>query len=85
MKKLAFHDQRHGKIRFLGLSKVFVFIVKKIFFLSKTLLYLISSLILSENKKMKKLPFYDQKHGKIRFLGLSKVFVFIVKKSFFSV
>ena len=36
---------------------------RKVFFLPRTLLNLVSSLILSENKHMKKLAFLDQKHG----------------------
>ena len=87
---MALYDQRHGKMRFLTLSKIFIFIVKKVSFLSRTLLYRIFSLILSENKKMKKLPFYDQKHGltplkKYDFWDNQKFLFSLSKKSFFSI
>ena len=38
---------------------------KKVSFLPGTLLNLISSLVLSDNKKMKKLAFFNQKYGLI--------------------
>ena len=65
---MSFFDQKHGlthleKYNFLGLSKLLFLYSKKVSFLSGTFLNLISSLILSENKKMKKLAFLDQNYG----------------------
>ena len=57
MKKFAFFDQKHGltfpfgKMRFLGLSEIFLLQSKTgFFFLHRTLLNLISNLVLTKNK-----------------------------------
>ena len=47
---------------FFGPENV-VFIVKKVSFLSRTLLYLVSSLILTEKKIMKNLAFLSKSKG----------------------
>ena len=54
---------------------------KKVFFLSRTLLNLVSSLILSENKYMNGLT----PLAKSDFWDRQKFFVFIIKKGFFFV
>ena len=51
-----------GKMPFLRPSKMFLIVKKKVSFLSRASLSLISSLILTENKKMKKIAFLDQGH-----------------------
>ena len=48
---------------FLGLWKIEFLWPKKVSFLSTTFLNIISSLILTENKKKKKNTLFDQKHG----------------------
>ena len=68
MKKIAFFDRKHGltpleKCHFLRPSKNFLIVKKKVSFLSRTSLNLISSLFLTENKSRKKIAFFDQKQG----------------------
>ena len=47
----------------LGLKKIDFLWPKKVSFLFRTLLNIISSLILTENNSRKKNIFFDQKHG----------------------
>ena len=78
-------------MRIFETMKNFVFIVQKkfFFFVSKTLLTLTSSLIFSEKKNLKNCIFWLKAwvnpFGRMPFLRLWKVFVFIVKKSFLSI
>ena len=63
---------------------------KKVSFLSRTLLNIISSLTLTKNKLIKKSAFFDQKHGltpleKYDFWGFEKIEFFMAKKGFFSI
>ena len=53
-------------MRFLGLRKIDFLWAKKVSFLSRTLLNIISSLILTENNSRKKTTFFDQNHGLTR-------------------
>ena len=67
MEKIAFFLPKvwvnpFGKVRFWGRWKM-LFLVSKVFFLSRTLLNLMSNLILTENKNWKKVHFFYQKHG----------------------
>ena len=89
-KKIPFFDQKHGltpfgKVRFLGLYSQ-----KEFLFSSRTSLNLISSLMLAENKKMKKkIAFFDHEHGltslqKWDFGYFEKVFLVVQKSFFFS-
>ena len=74
-----------GKMQFLRLWKIFFLQSKNVSFLSRTLLNLICSLSLSENKKWKNWHFWPKAwvnpFGKMKFLRLWNFF-FIVKKKF---
>ena len=74
-KKTTFFDQKHGltpleKCDFWDFERLPFLGPKKVSFRSGTLLNIISSLVLTENNSRKKNTFFDQKHGKMRFLGL---------------
>ena len=92
--KNTFFDQKHGLTPlekcdfwdFERLKRLNFLWPKKVSFLSRTLLNIISSLILTENNSRKKTTFFDQKHGltplekcdfwdfeKLHFLGPKKV------------
>ena len=62
---------------------------KKVSFRSRTLLNIISSLILTENNSRKKTTFFDQKHGltpleKCDFWDFERLHFFMAKKGFFA-
>ena len=68
MKKLAFFDQKHGltpleKCDFWDFERLNFLWPKKVSFLSRTLLNIISSLILIENNSRKKLHFLTKSMG----------------------
>ena len=77
-----------GKMRFLGLKNIDFLWPKKVSFLSRTLLNIIFSLILTKNNSRKNYIFWPKAwvnpFGKMRFLGLGKITFFITKKGFFS-
>ena len=67
MKKIAFFNQKRGltplkKYHFWDFEKFRFYTQKTVSFLSRTLLNLISSLVLTKAKK-RELVFFDQKHG----------------------
>ena len=84
--KIGIFEQKHGltsleKCNF-GTLKKFVFLVKKV-----CLLYYFNSYF-DQKQKMEKMEFFCSEawvnpFGKMRFIGLAKIFVIIVKKSFF--
>ena len=79
-----------GKIRFLELWKITFFLwPKKVSFRSRTLLNIISSLILSENNSRQKYIFWPKAwvnpFGKMPFLGLWKIIFFYGQKRFLCV
>ena len=67
-KKTSFFDQKHGltpleKCVFWDFERLHFLWPKKVSFRSRTLLNIISSLILTENNSRKTTTFFDQKHG----------------------
>ena len=97
-KKTTFFDQKHGltpleKCDFWDLKRLNFLWPKKVSFLSRTLLNIISSLILTENNSRKKTTFFHQKHGltplekchfwdfeRLNFFGPKKCFVLYLKR-----
>ena len=86
MKKIAFFDRKHGltpleKCHFLRPSKNFLIVKKKVSFLSRASLNLISSLFLTENESRKKLDFLTKRRvnpfGKMPFLSGGKIVVYL--------
>ena len=68
MKKLAFFDQKHGltpleKCDFWDFERLNFLWPKKVSFLSRTLLNIISSLILTKNKLIKRVHFLTKSMG----------------------
>ena len=66
-KNLEFFDQKHvltplGNCDFWDFKK-FLLLLKKVSFLSRTLLNLFSSLVLTKTKERKNWHFFAQKHG----------------------
>ena len=78
-----------GKLRFLDFEKFCFYTQKTVSFPSRTLLNLISSLVLTKNNKEKIGIFWSvawvNPFGKIPFLGLWKISFLHSKNSFFSI
>ena len=93
--KNTFFDQKHGltpleKCDFWDFERLNFLWPKKVSFLSRTLLNIISGLILTENNSRKKTTFFDQKHGltpleKCDFWDFKRLHFFRAKKGFFSI
>ena len=66
------------KYHFGDVEKCYFYSQKEFFFLSRTLLNLMSNLVLTENKNWKKVNFFSPKawvnpFGKVQFVGLGKI------------